>query len=278
MPDYQATSTAFTHIYDNKIWGEGSGASAPDLTRPYMKMLTDFIHNNRVKSVVDVGCGDWQFSRAMDWSGVRYYGFDVVASVIEANGRQFASDTVTFHLLSEMANLPSADLVVCKDVLQHLPIADIQEHLDWFCTRYKYAIVTNDIYPDESTNIDIEVGSCRALRLDLEPFNRRVATLVQWEIVVAPNRWIKSSCLLLGYEAVHAVEQRLSDAAAANHCAAAPSADGNRTADDAQTIRDGEAAADDRSVSPSTNGIGSLAEQQRNARRGWWARWIATRQ
>ena len=152
MPDFDATCAAFTAIYVDKVWGGGSGASGPDLTQPYMRMLADFMHNNAVTSVVDVGCGDWQFSRVMDWSGIRYQGFDVVDAVIDLNKERFASDNITFATLRSISDLPKADLVVCKDVLQHLPNRDVNEYLDYFSTHYKYAIVTNDIFPDAYTN------------------------------------------------------------------------------------------------------------------------------
>ena len=85
MPDFNAISSTFSEIYDKNVWGEGSGASGPIETRPYMEMLAAFLRNNEITSVVDVGCGDWKFSREMDWTGIRYRGFDVVESVIEAN-------------------------------------------------------------------------------------------------------------------------------------------------------------------------------------------------
>jgi hypothetical protein len=197
MPDFDATSAAFTAIYANKIWGEGSGASGPDLTQPYMRMLADFMRNNTVTSVVDVGCGDWQFSRVMDWSDIRYHGFDVVDTVIHVNRERFASENITFATMRSITDLPKADLVVCKDVLQHLPNRDVNEYLDYFSTHYKYAIVTNDIFPDAYTNLDIPHGAGRALRLDQEPFDRRVAVLARWTITWQEHVWIKDACLLL---------------------------------------------------------------------------------
>jgi SAM-dependent methyltransferase len=163
-----------------------------------MRMLADFMHNNAVTSVVDVGCGDWQFSRVMDWSGIRYQGFDVVDTVIDLNKERFASDNITFATLRSISDLPKADLVVCKDVLQHLPNRDVNEYLDYFSTHYKYAIVTNDIFPDAYTNSDIPHGAGRALRLDQEPFDRRIAVLVRWTITWQEHVWIKDTCLLLG--------------------------------------------------------------------------------
>jgi SAM-dependent methyltransferase len=198
MPDFYTATQTFSAIYENKVWGGGSGASGPDLTRPYMRMLADFVHNNAVTSVVDVGCGDWQFSTEMDWSGIRYHGFDVVESVVEANKASFASDTISFQTMCSINDLPRADLVVCKDVLQHLPNQDVNEYLDYFSSCYKYAIVTNDIFPDAYTNADIRHGAGRALRLDQAPFNRRIAVLMRWTIAWQEQAWIKDACLLLG--------------------------------------------------------------------------------
>ena len=218
MPDFYATSTAFNAIYVNKVWGGGSGASGPGITQPYMRMLADFMHNNAVTSVVDVGCGDWQFSRVMDWSGIRYQGFDVVDTVIDINKDRFASNNITFATMRSISDLPNADLVVCKDVLQHLPNRDVTEYLDYFSTHYKYAIVTNDIFPDAYTNLDIPHGAGRALRLDQEPFDRRIAVLVRWTITWQEHVWIKNACLLLGNRGSSAVgwRHRLKSAVAAS--------------------------------------------------------------
>jgi 2-polyprenyl-3-methyl-5-hydroxy-6-metoxy-1,4-benzoquinol methylase len=130
--DYDSAQRAFTRIYDEKIWGNGSGASAPAETAPYMSLLADFMKNNEVKSVVDVGCGDWQFGRYMDWSGVDYFGYDVVGSVIDANKEKFEAENIKFNKLNYIHELPPADLVVCKDVLQHLPVTDVAAYLRFF--------------------------------------------------------------------------------------------------------------------------------------------------
>jgi 2-polyprenyl-3-methyl-5-hydroxy-6-metoxy-1,4-benzoquinol methylase len=89
-------------------------------------MLQAFLRDNAVRSVVDVGCGDWQFSRLIDCSGLDYRGFDVVPAVIEAHRAAFGREGVRFDLLEDFAALPEADLVLRKDVLQHLPLPDVE--------------------------------------------------------------------------------------------------------------------------------------------------------
>src|SRR5262249_20288730 len=116
--------------------------------------------------------------------------------VIEANNANFAAANVRFKTLRAVADLPRADLVVCKDVLQHLPVKDVNEYLDYFLANYRYAIVTNDIYPDKYVNIDIPYGAGRAIRLDRPPFNRKIAVLTRWRIDFPDFHVVKDACLL----------------------------------------------------------------------------------
>src|SRR5436305_1188374 len=60
----------FTEIYDKNVWGFGSGhGSSLEVTSGYRQLITNFITHNAVRTVVDYGCGDWNFSRAIDWAG-----------------------------------------------------------------------------------------------------------------------------------------------------------------------------------------------------------------
>src|SRR6478735_6812488 len=69
----------FEHIYRNDLWHGGSGpGSLPSVNRPYVRFLHGFLRANQIQTVVDLGCGDWQFSRRIDWGGARYLGLDVV--------------------------------------------------------------------------------------------------------------------------------------------------------------------------------------------------------
>jgi SAM-dependent methyltransferase len=164
---------------------------------PYVAMLQAFIRNNAIKSVVDVGCGDWQFSRTVDWSGVRYHGFDLFEPVIAANRERFGSDSIRFDVANAIT-FPPADLAICKDVLQHLPIADIAGLLRYFRQHYRFALVTNDIYPAVGTNEDIAPGGWRALRLDQPPFNEVAPVILQYKVHHGERRWIKDVCLIVG--------------------------------------------------------------------------------
>ena len=61
----------FQRIYENNLWGFGSGhGSLPRVTKSYRLFIENSIREKQISSAVDFGCGDWQFSRFIDWSAV----------------------------------------------------------------------------------------------------------------------------------------------------------------------------------------------------------------
>lgn len=179
---------AFTDIYNKATWGrnaygEGSSGDGSRLatTQDYRDFLQKFLRTMNIKTVVDIGCGDWEFSQHIDWQNVHYTGYDVVKSVIEKNQKQFSKNNIHFvHGNALTTNLPEADLLICKDVLQHLSIENIHLFLKQ-TAKFKYCLITNDVNPRTLTshNEDILNGSYRRLDLTCAPFNvagRKVLT------------------------------------------------------------------------------------------------------
>lgn len=163
----------FEEIYAKNEWLHGSGeGSLPQHTKGYARFLEKYVSENKIKSVVDMGCGDWQFSKDISWGDAKYHGFDVVPSVIERNTRIYSTGQVCFSLYSgDPAELPSADLLIVKDVLQHLSDATVHQALKNF-DRYAQILITNCVNPRGSTiNRDISDGEFRYLDVRLSPFN-----------------------------------------------------------------------------------------------------------
>lgn len=90
--------------------------------------------------------------------GLRYTGFDVVQSLISSNNERFGNESVTFACMNgadEEVELPSADMVIARQVLQHLDNASIHKLLLKF-SKYKYVLITEHIYvhPPVPYNVD----------------------------------------------------------------------------------------------------------------------------
>jgi len=167
----------FVQIYNAEAWGGGSGVgSARDATAPYRDVLQRLVRSQDVAAVVDVGCGDWQLGALVDWSTVTYTGLDVVPAVIEANQHRYGQPGVQFELAdARHAQLPVADLLLVKDVLQHWPNGDIGAFLHTHLDRYRYVLLTNDVasvhWPGP-VNADMALGGWRTLDLEVAPFQQ----------------------------------------------------------------------------------------------------------
>ena len=196
----------FKDIYDNDKWGHGSGVGSHlKNVKNYMSFLEEFLQNNNIRSVVDAGCGDWQFSKSINWSNVNYKGFDIVDSVVESNIKNFSGKYVSFEIYNgNPDDLPSADLLIVKDVLQHLPHMDIHKFINNF-SKYKYCLITNCINPHGKTiNLNINRGDFTFLDLRLDPFELNVREVFSFENPVpfyklsffTKVKWIKKTLLV----------------------------------------------------------------------------------
>jgi SAM-dependent methyltransferase len=173
---------AFTLAYKTGQWHHGSGSgSSPDNTRAYRKFLAAFMRDNNVRSVLDIGCGDWQFSRLINWDGIRYTGLDVVPAVLEHNWTRYWKPGIRFEC-GDVLNgywLPGTDLILCKDLLQHWPDTAIRELGRRLAGRR--TLLTYDLNTDSHS--DIEPGGYRPLDLTAAPFGWDVCERLRYESV-----------------------------------------------------------------------------------------------
>jgi SAM-dependent methyltransferase len=187
----------FGQIYLEDQWDGGSGiGSAPDATAPYRLLLADLLAADDVHTVLDVGCGDWQLGSLVDWSPVRYVGVDAVAHVIEDNRARFGDRGVDFRVVDARRDaLPSADVLLVKDVLQHWSNADVEAFLRTNLGRYRYCVLTNDVASTHwsgDVNQDVLLGEWRTLDLEAAPFGRRAAWRADFDV---RGEWTKRVAL-----------------------------------------------------------------------------------
>jgi SAM-dependent methyltransferase len=174
----------FTDVYTQGKWGRpwysGDGSTVSNAA-PYVQFLEQFLKEHDIHSVADVGCGDWQFSRHIDWSGVSYTGYDVTPGIVERN-QAFASKSIQFVCADACkTQIAGADLLVCKDVLQHLSYEQVHNFLKNL-GNFRYCLITNDINPRQGTTInrDISDGGYRELDLRAPPFNLQAKEVLRF--------------------------------------------------------------------------------------------------
>ena len=117
----------FNRIYATGRWatdaaGKGTSGSGStlEITREYRAYIEDFIKKHEVNSVIDAGCGDWSYSSVIDWGDASYLGIDIASDVIVPVRKKYETGKIKFQVGDITEELPAADLLISKDVLQHL--------------------------------------------------------------------------------------------------------------------------------------------------------------
>ena len=172
----------FEKIYADGAWGKGSGSgSRPEFTATYREFLQAFMKEHGIKRVFDIGCGDWQFSQFIDWSGIEYTGIDVVSPVIKANHEQFSAHNIKFVNADVLQTgidvfgpFEETDLIISKDVLQHWPNWCIEEFLRLVVKFPGHFLLTNDRLEPGTDNFTTDIqnpGGWRRMDITAPPFN-----------------------------------------------------------------------------------------------------------
>jgi SAM-dependent methyltransferase len=176
----RTTKDRFTIIYREKLWkgsesvsGYGSGF---EYTKNLRKTIVDIVNNFKIVSILDLACGDFNWMRyVVDKIPSSYLGVDIVDSLIQINKLKYETDKVNFATLDVINDdIPSANLVICRDVLFHLPYEDILKIINKVVkSPSKYLLITNHISMenDHFENIDISTGDFRRIDLFKPPFS-----------------------------------------------------------------------------------------------------------
>jgi len=140
-------------IYDQSLWGgkefdfySGIGSHDPMMVNIYVKTVTDFLKSHDHKmTICDIGCGDFNIGQHIFKYSKKYFAIDIVEELIERNKIKFKTKNLEFLCL-DIANdvLPKADVIIIRQVLQHLSNNEIQQILNRLKTC-KYIILTEHL-------------------------------------------------------------------------------------------------------------------------------------
>ena len=165
----------FSTFYRFNLWFNRESYSGPGSTLASTSIIRNAIptllNDLNIKVLLDIPCGDFNWMKALDMNIEQYIGGDIVAKLIKANTQKFSSPCRRFlHLDIIRDPLPSADLILCRDCLVHLPIRHVQQALKNIAhSDASYLLTTT--FPLISGNQDIFVaGQWRPLNLEIEPF------------------------------------------------------------------------------------------------------------
>jgi SAM-dependent methyltransferase len=175
IKNFCPASHKFSEIYDKNLWHCGSGeGSLPSYTISYRHFLEKFLREYNIKSVIDIGCGDWQFSKFIDWSNYNYIGLDCVQSVIDTNNSKYGKENIKFAYCDVFNNADTVpnncDVIILKDVLIHWPNEYIRTFLPILKQKCKYLLTINT-NGQTVDDYNINLGDFRRLSCNMKPLN-----------------------------------------------------------------------------------------------------------
>lgn len=183
----------FTHIYEASVWGnnnsteyKGSSGGGSDIEynlTTYIPFLKKFIQDNSIKTVVDLGCGDFKCGpHIYNDLDVTYTGYDAYNKIVLFNKKHNELPKYNFIHLDfsiKKEEIIDGDLCILKDVLQHWSLDIIYQFMDYLVSskKFKYILLCNcrDQIKD---NADIENGATRQLSCRFLPLKKYNPTVL----------------------------------------------------------------------------------------------------
>ncbi len=183
----RSVDEVFQEVYQRAVWGgeKGDFYSGPgsdgDAATHYSAGIAELIAARGIRSIVDLGCGDFRVARRfLGRSDVAYTGVDIVEPLIRQNIANHGNSRIKFACLNIITDpLPDGELCLIREVFQHLSNAEILRVLPKL-KQYRY-VVYSDYQPGSTApcvpNRDIGHGSDTriwkdsAVFLDQPPFH-----------------------------------------------------------------------------------------------------------
>lgn len=148
--------------------GDGSSLSE---TRALRETLPGLLGRHRVRSLLDIPCGDMHWMQEVPLEGIDYTGADIVPAIVKANRERLERPGRRFLLLDATSDpLPEVDLIFCRDLLIHLSLEDIARTLANFVTSGSRLLMTSH-FARRRQNRDITSGDFRPVNLCAAPFH-----------------------------------------------------------------------------------------------------------
>lgn len=176
-PTESSLTKAFNDIANHNTWGSpeslsGVGSSF-NMTARVRDCLGQWIKQYNITTFMDIPCGDgnWQ-GHIPGLEHIKYHGYDIADKPLEhARAKNAEKPWMSFDHLDLTENLPAGkpDIIMVRDVIQHLPLKKGQQMLvNAKNSGARYLAVTSFT---DGENIEIPAGAMFLNNVHKAPFN-----------------------------------------------------------------------------------------------------------
>jgi len=166
--------TKYKNIDSESYCGNGSLRSSAKNMKDFIEKV---IGKYNIKSILDMGCGNWSWMNGVNLNEVVYYGIDFDKEVIDYDIKTYkTSDNINFIAGDFFeVDLPKVDLVIFRDVLIHMPNDKIISILKIVKNIGKFVMLCTTRGVDNKKRVinytpSSYRNSSRFLNLEREPF------------------------------------------------------------------------------------------------------------
>jgi len=180
----------FKTVYSENLWKNQESISGDGSTLncslEYLKFIEKFIVDNRIKKILDIGCGDFNLMRHLNLSYIEYVGIDMIKDLIDINNKKYGNHNINFFnvKIHEFDYADKYDLILCKDVLQHWSNQSVI-NFHRSLKNYNYCILVNDYinhdYTNKNYNVNILDSEYTVVDLMEDSYNFRGDYIFEWK-------------------------------------------------------------------------------------------------
>jgi len=169
----RSIESIFLSIYRYRAWGDGQSISGTgsnlEQTQHISAALPRLFRRYNIRTILDIPCGDFNWMKHVDLSGVDYVGADIVRPVITSDQALHTKSNVKFIVADITSTpLPAVDLILCRDCLVHFSNKHISRAIENI-TSSRAGLLLTTTFPSQ-VNVDIATGNWRPLNLQDAPF------------------------------------------------------------------------------------------------------------
>lgn len=192
-----SNAEVFEKIYEEKRWGNsdienrkyssGDGTRDKEVVGEYIDAVTVFLSKQEgLKTGLDLGCGDFSVGVAFCDLFKDYQAMDVAKNVIKENKTIYKSKKVRFSVLDlTSGQIPSTDVILVRQVLQHLSNDEIKKFIKNIEGKFRHLIVTESLSKsmffrsnkDINTGPGIRIHEKSGVVLEDNPFNLKFSKM-----------------------------------------------------------------------------------------------------
>jgi len=195
---------AFNYIYHKKHWWDGESFSGPGsslaVTSTLRLLLPSIVKAIGAQSMLDAGCGDFNWMKELDLELDLYIGVDIVPALIKHNRAEHGQEGRVFFCLDVVKDpLPQVDVILCRDCLAHLSYEDIDDALRNFKRSGAKYLLASDFPHMKKNDAPMKTGDFRPVNLRVAPylFPEPIMSFSELDAEYKMKRWGKRLSLWL---------------------------------------------------------------------------------